>query len=53
LFIFLFLQKYTTDFKFHKTILLPTYHMALGPKRHATQQLEVLQCSNRSVVRRL
>jgi hypothetical protein len=32
-----------TGFRFCKTILLPSYHMAFGSKRHTIEQLEVLQ----------
>jgi hypothetical protein len=48
-----FSKKYMTSFKFCITILLPPYHMAVGPKRNTIHRLKVLQCSTRCVARRL
>jgi hypothetical protein len=41
LFIFFILQKYTMAFKFSKTILQPSYPMAVGTNRHGPQRLHV------------
>jgi hypothetical protein len=51
--VFLFYIIFLFRFKFCKTILLPPYHMAFGAQRHTIRRLEVLQRSNRHVVRRL
>jgi hypothetical protein len=56
LFLYFFLRlskKYFWHLTFCKTILLPPCGMTFGPKCHTIWRLEVLQCSNSRVVRRL